>query len=379
MTYQLSDLLLFPTIVQGFFIAIILVYKKKQNINANRILAMIMVCSALMLIGRMVYWRFPEGWLVQIIMLPDTIIFLFGPLIYFFVKKLFTDKAASINYWHFSPAVGYLLMVIYFFTLGASYFDELIKTPQIWVLFFWVETLGLISNLLYTTLSMYAFFKYINNEKEYLSYHQSASSFIRYFLIAIVGCQVLWVMSYVSINIFRYLLPVINYSSIWFSLPLISYVVGYYMLTQPEIFQQSPTLANTKKNQHRLHVSTIEQLKTLLGKKMLVENAYTNSELTLSELSEQLGTTANNLSWLLNEVYRQNFYDFINNYRIDAFISKANNGEHVQKTILSLALEVGFKSKSTFNKAFKSIHNTTPSKYIKEHIPDEGIKFKYTA
>ena len=96
-----------------------------------------------------------------------------------------------------------------------------------------------------------------------------------------------------------------------------------------------------------------------------MQKVYLDNELTLVHLSKALDTSTNNLSWLLNVVYKANFYDFVNEYRIKEFIAKLEQDEHKAKTLLSLSMEVGFNSKSTFNKAFKSVLNETPSSYIK--------------
>jgi len=79
-----------------------------------------------------------------------------------------------------------------------------------------------------------------------------------------------------------------------------------------------------------------------------------------------LGTSTNDLSWLLNNVYQSNFYDYINQHRIAAFLEKIKEKEHKRHTLLFLSMEVGFNSKSTFNKAFKTILQDTPSNYIKK-------------
>ena len=99
---------------------------------------------------------------------------------------------------------------------------------------------------------------------------------------------------------------------------------------------------------------------------MLNEHIYLDSKLTLKTLSEKLETSTNNLSWLLNSVYNCTFYEYINRSRIKAFISKIENGDHKEYTVLALSIDSGFNSKSTFNKAFKAEMNDTPSNYIKK-------------
>ena len=95
------------------------------------------------------------------------------------------------------------------------------------------------------------------------------------------------------------------------------------------------------------------------------EQIFKNSDLSLDSLSEQLGISRSYLSTIINTVTQSNFYHFVNKYRVDYLISLFEKGEHEHYTILSLAYEVGFNSKSTFQSSFKKITNHTPTSYIK--------------
>jgi len=100
---------------------------------------------------------------------------------------------------------------------------------------------------------------------------------------------------------------------------------------------------------------------------MQEENLFLDNELTLKKLAQQMNASANDISWLLNEVYKKSFYDFVNNYRLEKFKELVANEEYKTKTILALAIEVGFNSKSSFNNFFKLQMKQTPSAYINTH------------
>lgn len=88
--------------------------------------------------------------------------------------------------------------------------------------------------------------------------------------------------------------------------------------------------------------------------------AHLNPELKLGDLAKALGTNASILSRVINTTHRQNFNDFINARRCAAFLDKVRAGEHHQHTLLSLALDSGFNSKSTFNRAFRKQYGKSP-------------------
>lgn len=87
------------------------------------------------------------------------------------------------------------------------------------------------------------------------------------------------------------------------------------------------------------------------------------SELTLGELAEQLGTTPHRLSEVLNGQLEMSFYDFINGYRVREVQERLIGPDGTRYTYLTLALDAGFASKSTFNAAFKKHTGMTPSDY----------------
>ena len=90
---------------------------------------------------------------------------------------------------------------------------------------------------------------------------------------------------------------------------------------------------------------------------------YLDPLLNLEKLARQLNISDKQLSQLINESAGINFNDFINRYRIEEaqMLIKKNNEQ--QPNILTIAYEVGFNSKSTFNTAFKKFTNSTPSEY----------------
>ena len=90
---------------------------------------------------------------------------------------------------------------------------------------------------------------------------------------------------------------------------------------------------------------------------------YLNPELTLQDLAEYLDVHPNVLSYVINTTFQKNFYDLINEYRIEEFINLYQNSND-RYTILSLALDSGFNSKSAFNRNFKKIKGITPSEFI---------------
>ena len=96
---------------------------------------------------------------------------------------------------------------------------------------------------------------------------------------------------------------------------------------------------------------------------MSEDKPYLNSDLTLNDLSEKLEISSHNLSEILNTQLNQNFFDFVNQYRIDEVKKNLADQKMDHLTLLSIAFDAGFNSKSGFNAIFKRYTNLTPSQY----------------
>jgi AraC-like DNA-binding protein len=107
------------------------------------------------------------------------------------------------------------------------------------------------------------------------------------------------------------------------------------------------------------------QLQKELTRLMEKEKLFTESELTLSDLAARLNIHPNYLSQVINEKEETNFYDYINTLRIEEFKKIAALPENEKYTLLTLAYECGFNSKSSFNRYFKKVNGLSPSEYMR--------------
>ena len=119
----------------------------------------------------------------------------------------------------------------------------------------------------------------------------------------------------------------------------------------------------TKEKQRRSYLSNIDtdNLKSRIEELMYSKEIYTDEHLTLEKLAFQAEVSSHQLSEFINEYYHKNFTTFINEFRINkAKELLINNPAY---TILAVAYDVGFNSKSVFNKAFRETTGLTPSQY----------------
>jgi AraC-like DNA-binding protein len=162
----------------------------------------------------------------------------------------------------------------------------------------------------------------------------------------------------------------------------VSFFLGYFAIHQAETFKADPQSISIfddilesrvaekiiseqngdRNNQEAINQELIHDLEII----MVEKKPFHNPKLTLSELAKQINTQPHILSKTINEHYNKNFFDLVNGYRIEEFKKLIQNPSFHNYTLLALAYEVGFNSKTAFNRSFKKATNQTPKEYFNQ-------------
>lgn len=126
------------------------------------------------------------------------------------------------------------------------------------------------------------------------------------------------------------------------------------------------TISTTNLKKSIFSTKELKAYKQRLTDLMEEDELYLNPDLSLRSLSEYMNMTPNNLSKLLNEGLEQNFANYVNSYRLDYFKQRLEDESAHELTILALAYESGFNSKTVFNTFFKKKLGVTPKVYWKK-------------
>lgn len=111
-----------------------------------------------------------------------------------------------------------------------------------------------------------------------------------------------------------------------------------------------------------------------LDEYMKKKRPYTDSMISLKKVSSETGIPERHLSQVINEYKKQNFYDFINFYRVEEVKQLLKDPENIKRTLFDILFEAGFNSKTSFNAAFKKYTGTTPSEFRK----NTSLGFQYS-
>lgn len=374
MSLDFVDIVAIIGISQGIFLAIILKKNTANNQKANKVLSLLLFLSCIMLATRVLIMNSTTLDFYRKLLLAEPIIFMYGPLSFYYVKFLMQKENQWQRKWlNFIPAILYLIFLVYLNVISTERFSEMLSNQELLIPYIVIELLAIVHNVYFWILSKKFLFTYELAWREQISYDQKAIKFVSIAHYLSGAVLLFWTIGFIGLNILQSSYFIFAYNATWIALSILIYIIGYFAIKQPEIFKLSEvdlpfTKTNSEKSSpyDRLQKDEVIHLESRLNDLMLKEKRYLDNELTLVSLAHELKTTTNNLSWLLNKVYNTTFYDFINEYRIHEFIEKVKNYEHRHRTLLALSMEVGFNSKSTFNKAFKLHQNDTPSNYIKK-------------
>ncbi len=161
---------------------------------------------------------------------------------------------------------------------------------------------------------------------------------------------------------------------------LFIFLIGYYGIKQVGVFSNAPqstpevegepvteiVLEEKKKYaKSGLNESAAQMLHRQLLKLIEDERPYLDPDLTLSQLASRLDMHPNYLSQVINDKEGVTFYDFINALRVKEFERRVQLPEGQQLTLVALAYDCGFNSKTSFNRNFKKVTGLSPSDYLR--------------
>ncbi|MEE9430486.1 MAG: helix-turn-helix domain-containing protein, partial [Melioribacteraceae bacterium] len=303
--------------------------------------------------------------------LTNSLPYLYGPLIYLYVISL-TRKQYSFtkyNYFHFLP---FLIIQVYsfffFYFESAEYQMKLLNfnSEQVW-------HIQLIGNLIplhgsiYIAAAIKEVIKFNRKIKD--SFSQIDNLDLSWLLYLVGGTLVVWlVVIFAYIFNFIFSDALLANMVIYIVLSIFLYSLAIKSYRQPEIEK----IINIKKEDEGLYKKSglsTEKADTYLmslEKLMNEEKPYLEPSLGLAQLAEQLNISTHNLSELINTKLNQNFYDFINSYRVKEVKKLIEEDKTLTYSILAHGYEAGFTSKSAYYAAFKKFTEKTPAQYRKE-------------
>lgn len=306
-------------------------------------------------------------------------VLLIGPVVYFYTKTLLNTnfKLSKKDYIHFIPALLYAFYSLIIFITDKFILDEFYfyADGRDKDLANWYQITGLISMAFYLVLSLRYYFNYRKLLFDKVSYADTLLfKWIRNFMIAFLSILILRVLFFILNPEWG------NFGNQFWHYIAFSFIFYYIAVTGYGHVIKQTTLRNEKlkvinvfddensnlKRDSKTNTTEPDTLKwkEKLSNLMIEKKLFENPRLTLSDVADELGTTSKTISSVVNSGFNMNFNDFVNHYRIEAVKDKLDKGEQTTSTLLGIALDCGFNSKATFNRAFKKSTDLSPKAYL---------------
>lgn len=346
-----------------------LIFSNNKRQFSNKIFAGFLIAKALCISNFLSFrlYDYTYSYFPHLFYFGSSFTILWGPLLYLYTKSLVTkeNKLKNIEMLHFIPFFAHFLYLSVFFHFhSADYKRDIISSGMLFP--------GNVKSIIYIGIQFSILVYTILAFSLVISYHKS----IKNLFSNIDRININW-MSFVLFGFLMkwgfdilYTIPGLI-SKEHSVIPLVLSRITLFAFINIMIFKvlKHPSIFNgidrfDIKIQKRLSLS--ESLKSQYQKKletyMKEEKLYMDPDINLKTLSEKTGIPPRSLSEVINSTF-QNFYDFINYYRIKEserlFVEESKR----YKTVLEVLYEVGFNSKASFNNAFKKFTGTTPREY----------------
>jgi AraC-like DNA-binding protein len=375
--------------VQGVFLAGVLA-TKQRNRAANRILAAAMLSFSISLVSTVYHAAglvddyphfFGAGY-------PQP--FLFGPLIYMYAVTAAdrTRRLTSRDTLHLAPFLVFLLAGLPIYLMSGPEkvaFYEGLRRGEAPVLLAIADPMKFVSGVSYSIATL--LFLRRHRERVKSSYSTTERVNLTWLIWLCGSAAAIWLLAVVFQVLQGSGIAELPRSDdvISVAVAALVYAIGYRGLKQPEIFRfetaeypipvpametttQPAAGRETESSAARYERSGLtdrqaQRLEEALLALMDRERPWQDSDLTLADLASRLHTTPHKLSEVLNTQLGVTFYDFVNGYRVREVQRRIAAGEAQRVKMLTLAMDAGFASKSTFNLVFKKFTSQTPSDY----------------
>ena len=362
-TLPISSLLIIAIgsvgITVSISLAVYLVLKKGLDNLSNILLILFFLLLGLTLLNDVLLSSGITNTFKNLYFIPITYSLSLSPLFYLFIKSKHHQSVSSSDYLHLILPIAQAAFYFYVGFQSVAYKGQLWATPFFKVLFTIETILFPIGLLVYGFLSIHSLRQPVSKTHFWSKdidhwLHSLIRSFIVLAILETLVFAFEWYGHRLQATVYVVRIMIFTGFILW----LASNVIKLFFPSM--IYQTLPTKPSLP-----ISSDEVDTIKTSIIKLMEVDNIYLNPDLNLRMLSDYVGTTPKKCSQILQSELNKNFNQFINSYRINAFKQKLTEGKHKEYTLLSLAYDSGFDSKSTFNRSFKLVTGLSPSQYIK--------------
>lgn len=361
-------------IVITLFLSFILLTKKKKSFADKILFAWLCVITVHLvlfaLLSSQEFLQFP-----YLLGFEIPLPLLHGPFLFIYTSSLTNERTTTrTRLLHFIPFALALLSIIPFLFLPPE--DKITvyqNEGEAYITLTTIIFFGIIlSGITYSFLSLRLLARHKRKIKDNYSYTEKIN--LQWLFILITGLSCIWIIVFFAED-----------EIIFSSVVLYVLLIGYFGIRQVGIFtnqlpaddslsletRESTELSeipseSSKYEKSALTDSQLALIHVEFVQLMRQKKLYLTPELTLTMVSQELEVHPNTLSQVINRVELKTFFDYINTLRVEEFKERVAKPENQKYTMLAIAYECGFNSKTSFNRNFKKITDKSPTEYLNE-------------
>ncbi len=354
----------YPVFIIGLLLSLYLLLLRTRGRSLNVFLLGIILVLSLYGFKNQLYgiqWGISTNyrWLFT----PISFILALGPLSYFYVMSVLSSSFRwRKRYWlHFVPSAFFFLLYLTALIKPVDY-DPAFMASYYEVSFSHFEqVLLIISGGVYLAFG----FRHLSRWGRQQVNHVKVQSWIRRFLILMSSLFIIWAaLIFLNYWLYDFGVATLTYNPLWLYMCALLLWLGGEIAADPRFFLVNKGI-NAGNGLRQITDEDAQQYEERLERLMKEEKLYQDENLSLEKLSSTLGTNPRYLSAFLNSALGKSFYDYVNYYRVEEVKVLLKDPVSKQLTIEAVANRAGFKSKSSFNAAFKKYTQMTPREYMK--------------
>ncbi len=382
--------------VSQFVFAALLVFTRRKLRLSDKILGTWLLLMSIFMALTLAKNEYLDSFWSRLQMFP--FFFTLGPFLLFYVRTLAGQKKVLT----FEDGL-HLLPFVVFSAIAATQshtVDEDILLGDVFSLSMLPYTLTIIASILYYLLiTLRELKRHQSNLLDHFSYtsHRINLSWVRLVLLVFASTIVLTLLSIgyntTAVQNFNPGIP------FFLGLTLFGYGVSFFGVRQPAIYHREPDerfvddLEEEETEEMKPQVNEMEEMEEENGEKedegkkyqrsglqpemaerylnrllehMNAHQPYLRRDLTIQDLANEVDIPQHHLTQTINETFNKNFYTLVNEYRVAEVKKRLVDPKYKHLTVLAIAHDAGFNSKSSFNMSFKKIVGLTPSQYRKQ-------------
>ena len=371
LNFNIFNIIIISGVIQGIIFSVVVLTQKKYRTNNTIFLGLTVLFLSL---SNLQYWLsdtyiilhqpnfsfvfIPYQWLIM-------------PMFYLYVYKFLGQDKVTLKICALLIVPFIVVFSIHLYVLFSSVLtNQPIQIPMHIEngVYLYMEYFSFVFNILVLFFSLRLIIVYEKDSTYNIQWVRSETNWLKQLIYVGYLICIFWILGGVLVTFYSVTKSFIFYYPLWIGISFLIYWIGYVGLNKSKALRERIQLRKQRilKLDESSENSTIPSKTSNKIEAYIQDNKlYLNPYLSLNMLSSELNLSEGYISQVINKSIGQNFTDYINSLRVEEAKLMLLSGDYGNYTILSIGLESGFNSKSSFYTAFKKFTGQTPLEFKK--------------